>query len=193
MVRTGRTAESGRSHARAENSGRNTVEQACGVEYCPCVRSNPDPLNQQLLEQMIDPENMRRAWKQVRLNRGAAGVDGRSIEKTHLFLQEHWPEIRRSIHEGIYKPKPVLRMKIPKPGGGERKLGIPTVVDRLIRQAISQILSPLFEPEFSETSYGFRPGAESSSGREEGQDLPAGRETLDRGHGPEAVIRRSGS
>ena len=157
MVRTARTTESGRSRAQAENTGRNPGGQACGVEYCPCVRRNPDPLNQQLIEQMIDPENMRRAWKQVRRNRGAAGVDGRSIEKTHLFLRDHWPEIRRSILEGSYKPKPVLRVKIPKPGGGERKLGIPTVVDRLIQQAISQILSPLYEPEFSETSYGFRP------------------------------------
>jgi RNA-directed DNA polymerase len=122
------------------------------------VGGHSDPQNQQLLEQVVDVENMRRAWKQVARNRGAAGVDGRSIKETYLFLRDHWPEICLSILEGSYRPMPVLRVKIPKPGGGERKLGIPTVVDRLIQQAISQVISPYFEPEFSENSYGFRPG-----------------------------------
>jgi RNA-directed DNA polymerase len=122
------------------------------------VGGHSDPQNQQLLEQVVDAENMRRAWKQVARNRGAAGVDGRSIKETYLFLRDHWPEIYLSILEGSYRPMPVLRVKIPKPGGGERNLGIPTVVDRLIQQAISQVISPYFEPEFSENSYGFRPG-----------------------------------
>ena len=158
MVRTGRTAESERNRAPEESTGRNPGGYSRGVESCPCAENNSDPQNQQLLQQVVDGENMRRAWKKVKSNKGAAGVDGRSIETTFHHLREHWPQIRRKILEGTYRPQPVLRVIIPKAGGGERKLGIPTVLDRLVQQAISQILSPYFEPQFSENSYGFRPG-----------------------------------
>lgn len=158
MVRTGRTAESERNRTSEESTGRNPGGYSRGVESCPCVENNSDPQNQQLLHQVVDGENMRRAWKKVKSNKGAAGVDGRSIETTFHHLREHWPQIRRKILEGTYRPQPVLRVTIPKAGGGERKLGIPTVLDRLVQQAISQILSPYFEPQFSENSYGFRAG-----------------------------------
>jgi group II intron reverse transcriptase/maturase len=111
-----------------------------------------------LLEQVIESENMRLAWRQVKRNGGAAGVDGRSIEETAEFLRHNWPELRQRLLNGTYRPRPVLRVEIPKPGGGVRKLGIPTVTDRLVQQAISQVLIPMFDPEFSENSYGFRPG-----------------------------------
>ena len=101
---------------------------------------------------------MKAAWKQVERNKGAAGVDGRTIAETKEFLREHWPELRKQLLDETYKPYPVLRVEIPKPGGGIRKLGIPTVVDRLVQQALAQVLTPIFDPGFSESSYGFRPG-----------------------------------
>jgi len=122
------------------------------------MREKSDPQAEALLEKVVDSENMRRAWKQVKRNKGAAGVDGRDIGETETFLREHWPELRKRLLEGTYTPQPVLRVEIPKPGGGIRKLGIPTVVDRVIQQAITQILSPMFDSGFSESSFGFRPG-----------------------------------
>ena len=117
-----------------------------------------DPCREGLLEKVVDPETMRAAWRQVARNKGAPGVDGRSIEETKAFLKLNWPAIRQRVLDGTYRPKPVLRVEIPKPGGGVRKLGIPTVLDRLIQQALIQVLNPLFDPEFSESSFGYRPG-----------------------------------
>lgn len=111
-----------------------------------------------LLEQALARENMVRAWKRVRANKGSAGVDGRTVQATGEYLKSAWPTIRRALLDGSYRPAPVRRVGIPKPGGGERELGIPTVVDRLIQQALLQVLQPLLEPTFSEHSYGFRPG-----------------------------------
>jgi len=107
---------------------------------------------------MIEKQNMRRAWQQVKRNQGAPGVDGRSIEATLDWLREHWDRTKQQLLDGTYRPKPVKRVEIPKPGGGMRKLGIPTVLDRLIQQAMHQVLVPLFDPHFSENSHGFRPG-----------------------------------
>ena len=100
---------------------------------------------------------MVKAWKRVKSNRGSAGVDGLSIAETAAYLRTHWPRIRASILEGSYRPAPVRRVQIPKPGGGVRELGIPTVTDRLIQQALLQVLQPQIDPTFSEHSYGFRP------------------------------------
>ncbi|OKP83174.1 group II intron reverse transcriptase/maturase [Paenibacillus sp. P3E] len=112
-----------------------------------------------LLEQILDRDNLNRAYKQVKCNHGAPGIDGMTVEKALPWLQEHRDELLQQIREGKYKPSPVRRKEIPKPdGSGVRKLGIPTVVDRVIQQAISQQLQPLFEPLFSEGSYGYRPG-----------------------------------
>jgi len=98
------------------------------------------------------------AWKRVKANKGSAGVDGLSIEQTIEHLRTHWPTIRDELLRGAYRPSAVRRVEIPKPGGGKRELGIPTVTDRLIQQATLQVLQPLLDPTFSEFSYGFRPG-----------------------------------
>jgi RNA-directed DNA polymerase len=101
---------------------------------------------------------MQRAWKRVKANKGAAGVDGLDITQTGQHLKHVWPNIRRRLMDGTYKPQAVRRVGIPKPDGSERELGIPTVTDRLIQQALLQVLQPLIDPTFSEHSYGFRPG-----------------------------------
>jgi RNA-directed DNA polymerase len=102
-------------------------------------------------------ENLQRALKRVRANKGAAGVDGLDIDQTAAHLRTAWPIIREQLLSGTYRPMPVRRVMIPKPGGGERELGIPTVTDRLIQQALLQVLQPILDPTFSEHSYGFRP------------------------------------
>jgi RNA-directed DNA polymerase len=113
--------------------------------------------NQTLIDRIVDTENLNLAFKKVKRNKGAAGVDEKDIVATRLYLQEHGHEIIQLIREGKYKPQPVRRVEIPKPNGGKRKLGIPTVTDRVIQQAMVQKLSPIFERQFSEFSYGFRP------------------------------------
>lgn len=110
-----------------------------------------------LLWQALARENMQRAWKRVKANRGAAGVDGLDIARTAEHLKHAWPAIRQQLMEGTYRPQPVRRVGIAKPDGSERELGIPTVTDRLIQQALLQVLQPLIDPTFSEHSYGFRP------------------------------------
>jgi RNA-directed DNA polymerase len=110
------------------------------------------------MEAVVDPDNMRRAWKQVRANRGAPGPDGITLAEFPNWLRPRWPAIRQQLLDGTYRPEPVRRKAIAKPDGGERLLGIPNVLDRLIQQAILQVLTPLFDPDFSESSHGFRPG-----------------------------------
>lgn len=111
-----------------------------------------------LLAAVLARENLLRAMKRVRANKGAAGVDGLDIDQTAMMLRTGWPVIRDSLLQGTYRPQPVRRVMIPKPGGGERELGIPTVLDRLIQQALLQVLQPILDPTFSTHSYGFRPG-----------------------------------
>lgn len=111
-----------------------------------------------LLGQALARENMARAWKRVKANKGSAGVDGRTVLETGEHLKQAWPAIRARLLDGSYRPDPVRRVGIPKPGGGTRELGIPTVVDRLIQQALLQVLQPLIDPTFSEHSHGLRPG-----------------------------------
>jgi len=111
-----------------------------------------------LLAQALAKHNMVAAWKRVKANKGSAGVDGRSVEQTERYLKVRWAAIRQSLLLGTYRPSPVRRVQIPKPGGGHRELGIPTVVDRLIQQALLQVLQPVIDPTFSEHSFGFRPG-----------------------------------
>ncbi len=122
---------------------------------------SPRPTNDTgpgLLTAVLARENLQRALKQVRSNKGAAGVDGLDIDQTASMLRTAWPAIRDSLLKGTYRPSPVRRVIIPKPGGGERELGIPTVQDRLIQQALLQVLQPILDPSFSQHSYGFRPG-----------------------------------
>ena len=110
------------------------------------------------MEEVCDRENLERAWKRVRRNKGSPGVDGMTIDDAKDYLREHWPSIRSQLLEGTYQPQPVKRVEIPKPDGGVRKLGVPCVVDRLIQQALLQVLQERWDPTFSEHSYGFRPG-----------------------------------
>ena len=111
-----------------------------------------------LMDEILSRENMQKAYRKVKANKGAGGVDGIEIEDVDEYLKENWTDIRERIQKRKYKPQPVLRVEIPKASGGMRKLGIPTVVDRIIEQAIVQVVSPIVEPYFSEYSYGFRPG-----------------------------------
>ena len=111
----------------------------------------------QLLEEILSRDNMRLAYKKVKANKGASGIDGITIEEIDDYLKENWVSIRDKIRKRKYKPKPVRRVEIPKPDGGVRNLGVPTVVDRIIEQAIVQRVTPIVEPHFSEYSYGFRP------------------------------------
>jgi len=111
-----------------------------------------------LLERILHRDNLNAAYKRVKRNGGAAGVDGMTVDEMLPYLREHGDELIASIRGGWYKPKPVRRVEIPKPDGGVRLLGVPTVVDRMVQQAINQVLQPVFEPTFSDNSYGFRPG-----------------------------------
>mgnify|MGYP003337622932 CR=1 FL=1 len=140
--------EAGRKPAGARKSGSNFPGPE--VENIP---SQPA-----LIETMLERENMLRALQSVEANDGAAGIDGMAAGELRVFLQSHWTNIKEQLLKGEYRPRPVRRVDIPKPGGGARMLGIPTVLDRLIQQAMHQVLSPLWEAEFSPHSYGFRPG-----------------------------------
>lgn len=111
-----------------------------------------------LMEQIVARSNLKVAFRRVKENRGSAGVDGMTVGELGEYLAKHWEVIREQLLSGTYQPKPVRHQAIPKHGGGVRELGIPTVLDRFIQQAILQILQPLFDPTFSEHSYGFRPG-----------------------------------
>jgi len=111
-----------------------------------------------LLSAVLARENMQQAWKRVRANKGAAGIDGLGIDETAERLMFEWPVIGEQLLQGTYRPQPVRRVTIPKPDGGQRELGIPTVVDRLIQQALLQVLQPVLDPTFSQHSYGFGPG-----------------------------------
>jgi RNA-directed DNA polymerase len=111
-------------------------------------RPTPPALHDDLMAQVVDPANLQRAWKQVKANQGAPGIDGMPLEDFPAFAREHWPTVRQALLDGTYQPAPVRRVAIPKPGGrGERRLGIPTVLDRVISQAIAQVLMPLFDPD----------------------------------------------
>lgn len=110
------------------------------------------------MEEVLRRENLMAAYKRVVSNGGAGGMDGRSVDDLKHQIREDWPRIREQLLSGSYEPNPVRKVEIPKPGGGVRMLGIPTVMDRMIQQALNQALTPVFDPTFSEDSYGFRPG-----------------------------------
>jgi RNA-directed DNA polymerase len=140
-----------------EEEGEAHPEPAQGSKP-PAAADPMRTLTQRLMEQVVSADNMRHALKRVRENRGSAGVDGRTVGELPDYLRTHWPRIRQELLEGTYQPQPVKRVAMPRPDGGVRLLGIPTVVDRLVQLAILQILDPLYDPIFSPSSYGFRSG-----------------------------------
>jgi RNA-directed DNA polymerase len=111
-----------------------------------------------LMEETCDRENLKEALRRVKANKGSPGIDGITVNQLDDYLIQHWPSIREQLLSGTYQPKPVKRVEIPKPDGGVRKLGIPTVLDRFIQQAVMQVLQRQWDPTFSDHSYGFRPG-----------------------------------
>ena len=141
------------------SSGRNPQEPVAGASNLTARKEHSSQKTMQLMEAVVEGENMLKALRQVEANKGSAGVDGVSVSALRASLREHWPRIKERLLEGRYQPQPVRKVEIPKPGGkGMRQLGIPTVMDRLIQQALNQVMQPIFEPDFSDSSYGFRPG-----------------------------------
>ncbi len=155
---------------KAENHARRDHRKEAGVELRGnCGESSIAPASAkegdargvntvELLEKILHRDNLNKAYKRVKKNGGSHGIDGMGVSELLPYLKEHGEAIRQAILEGKYRPQPVRRVEIPKPGGGVRLLGIPTAVDRMVQQAIAQELSPIYEKEFSEHSYGFRPG-----------------------------------
>ena len=134
---------------------RETVDETANVT-AGAEHFHEEPMD--LLSAVLERPNMQRAYDRVMRNKGAPGVDGLTVSELKASLKTHWPEHKEALLNGRYQPQPVRKVEIPKPGGGVRQLGIPTVLDRLIQQALHQILSPIFETGFSDFSYGFRPG-----------------------------------
>lgn len=140
-----------------------SAEQREYAEVCELPKmtetdnTNTNKQTDELLKRILSDANIDKAYKQVKRNKGAGGIDGMQVNELSHFLKDHKEELVKSILEGKYKPQPVRRVEIPKENGKTRKLGIPTVVDRLIQQAITQVLSPIFEEQFSDNSFGFRP------------------------------------
>lgn len=144
--------------SRPEDSGRKPRKYGKGASSGTARREPVRPEDLQLMEAVVARENMQDAYSRVMSNKGAAGVDKMPVEELKPYLQEHWARIRQELLTGTYQPQAVRCVEIPKPNGGVRQLGIPTVVDRMIQQALHQVMSPIYEPNFSESSYGFRPG-----------------------------------
>jgi len=136
----------------------NPAVAAGGGEAVPSRHAKEGSADQGLLERVLKRENLQAALQRVKRNAGSAGVDGMTVAQLPGFLREHWPRLREELLVGKYRPQPVRRHIIPKRGGGERQLGIPTVLDRFIQQALLQVLQPLIDPTFSQGSFGFRPG-----------------------------------
>jgi RNA-directed DNA polymerase len=143
----------------AEDTGEAQRAAIEGTESLAAKRGIESPaIGEQLMEEVCGRENCKQALARVKANKGSAGVDGMTVHELPEFLKQHWPAIREQLLSGTYKPQPVKRVEIPKPDGGVRKLGIPTVLDRFIQQTVMQVLQRRWDPMFSEHSYGFRPG-----------------------------------
>jgi group II intron reverse transcriptase/maturase len=155
---TANDATTGMTPTRIEEEGRKPTESAPGAEAVTATDGQTKAEARQLMEAVVERTNLMAAYQRVMRNKGAAGVDGLPVSELKAWVQRYWPSVRAALLDGSYLPSPVRKVEIPKPNGGVRTLGIPTVLDRLIQQALLQILQPLFEPGFSESSYGFRPG-----------------------------------
>jgi RNA-directed DNA polymerase len=144
--------------SRHDQGGDDGIRPARSEEpQTPAASDQARALTERLLEEICRPENLNRAYKRVKANKGAPGVDGMTIGDLRDWIAGHKEELIASLLDGTYRPQPVRGVQIPKPGGGMRQLGIPTVIDRLVQQAILQVLEPLLDPTFSDSSYGFRP------------------------------------
>jgi len=159
------------SVAPVEGSDRKSREYAGGVPKDTATEETSCPETGRLMERIVSRENMQAAYRRVVNNKGAAGVDGMNVDELGDHLKANWPCIREALLAGSYRPQPVRKVEIPKPSGkGMRTLGIPTVLDRLIQQAMHQQLMPLFDPHFSEASYGFRPGRSAGQAVQSARD-----------------------
>lgn len=145
-------------HPEVERDERISSMAASGVEMCTAADEQTKAEVLRQMEAVVEPHNLRQAYKQVMRNKGAAGVDGLTVFELKAWLQQHWPSVKSALLTGYYQPVAIRKVEIPKPQGGVRLLGIPTVLDRLIQQALLQVLQAQFESHFSEHSYGFRPG-----------------------------------
>jgi RNA-directed DNA polymerase len=152
----------------AEGEARSAVAQATEARAAEACLERP-AVAVPSMEAVLERENLKKALAQVKRNKGAAGVDGMTVGNLPAYLKEHWPTIRAQLHDGTYKPQPVLRVEIPKASGGLRPLGIPTVLDRLIQQAVMQVLQADWDGTFSETSFGFRPTRSAHQAVEQAQ------------------------
>lgn len=151
----------------AEDRGEAPRAAKEGTEPFAGKRTAESPaIGEELMEEVCGRENCKQALARVKANKGSAGVDGMTVEQLPEHLKEHWPTIRGQLLSGTYRPQPVKRVEIPKPGGGMRKLGIPTVLDRFVQQAVMQVLQRRWDGTFSEHSYGFRPGRSAHQGVE---------------------------
>jgi len=158
-MRVGGAARQKSEQAERSAAARGETVRDEGSGEAPSARQAPDDSGSGgLLAQALRRENLVLAWKRVKANAGSAGIDGLTVGQTMEHLKVHWPRIKEQLLGGRYRPQPVRRVHIAKIGGGMRELGIPTVTDRLIQQALLQVLQPLIDPSFSEHSYGFRPG-----------------------------------
>jgi len=138
---------------------RSTLGESSFASASPDEKDRITMDTSKLLEKVVDRNNLNLAYKRIKRNGGSHGADGMVVDELLPYLKQHGGQLRQDLLEGNYRPQPVRRVEIPKPdGGGVRLLGVPTVVDRLIQQAIAQVLTPVFEKEFSDFSYGFRPG-----------------------------------
>ena len=140
------------------DKGRNPRLPSTGASSSTASQESSNPQDERLMEEVLSKENMIKALHRVETNKGAAGIDDMSVAELRSYLKIEWPRIKVELAESRYKPKPVRRVMIPKPDGGERPLGIPTVLDRLIQQALHQVISPIFDKDFSVSSYGYRLG-----------------------------------
>jgi RNA-directed DNA polymerase len=158
MVREMPTKREEKPKFRGGSRGRNLRDKPAKASSTTAMRGNTHPSTMQLMEAVVERSNMILALRRVEQNRGSAGIDRVTVKELRGYLKEHWPKIKEKLLEGSYQPVAVRRVEIAKPSGGVRQLGISTVVDRLIQQALNQVLSPIFDGNFSKSSYGFRPG-----------------------------------
>ena len=159
-----------------KQSGQNPLSAAVEAASVTVVKDNAHEGPTDVMSAVLERPNMQRAYARVLRNKGAPGVDGMTVGELKDYLKTHWPMHKQELLEGTYQPQPVRKVEIPKSGGGKRQLGIPTVLDRFIQQALHQVLSPVFESGFSEFSYGFRPG------RSAGQAVQQARNYVEAGH-----------